>query len=159
MGFADLALAQVPVGGLPLVGRMDKLAIALGLNGLAVLTVSLFAGLFLWRTLLRKDDSHGWHLLHAGGSGRGVMLMALAGIIHLVALPEWLMSLAAWAVVYFVWASTIAMVITAVTGEHGFGFSGPLVNRFAHLLYVTGAAAVFPGVFVLGSGLLITLLR
>src|SRR5512139_1518642 len=99
---------------------MDKLAIAVGLHGLAVLTVSLVAGLFLYRTLLRKHDSHGWHLLHAGGSGRGVMLMALAAIFHLVALPEWLVSLAAWAIVYFVWASTIAMLITAVTGEHGF---------------------------------------
>jgi hypothetical protein len=138
---------------------VDKLAIALGLNGLAVLAISLFAGLFLYLALLHEDDSHGWHLLHAGGSGRGVMLMALAGIVHLVALPEWLVSLAAWAIVYFVWASTIAMVITAVTGEHGFGFSGPLINRFAHLLYVTGAAAVFPGVFVLGYGFLTALFR
>lgn len=138
---------------------MDKLAIALGLNGLAVLAISLLAGLFLYLALLHKEDSHGWHLLHAGGSGRGVMLMALAGIVHLVVLPEWLVSLAAWAIVYFVWASTIAMVITAVTGEHGFGFSGPPINRFAHLLYVTGAAAVFPGVFVLGYGFLTALLR
>ncbi|MGL4322409.1 MAG: hypothetical protein ACRCTD_00080, partial [Beijerinckiaceae bacterium] len=54
----------------------------------------------------------------------------------------------------FAWASTIAMVITGFTGEHGFRQQGPALNRIAHVLYVTGAATVFPGVAVIAYGLL-----
>jgi hypothetical protein len=131
---------------------MEKLAIVLAINGALVLMTSLLAGVFLYRTLLKNDNPHGWHLLHAGGSGRAVMLLALASAIHLAALPVWLISATVLAIILFAWASTISMIITAITGEHGFSLSGPLINRLAHVLYIIGAAAVFPAVVILIYG-------
>ena len=136
---------------------MPRLDVLLAANGVAILLVALVAGLFLYRTLLRLGDPHDWHLLHAGGSGRGVMLMALAAIIHLPLLRDWLLNATALAIIVFAWASTISMIITAVTGEHGFRQTGPAINRVAHLLYVMGAVAVFPAMIILGYGLLMRL--
>jgi hypothetical protein len=130
-----------------------RIDIVLAINGVLILGVSLIAGLLLYRALLRKEQPHDWHLLHAGGSGRGVMLLALAAIIDLPQLPEWLLWSACAAIVFFAWASTIAMVITGLTGERGFRQEGPPINRVAHALYVAGAAAVFPGVGGIAYGL------
>lgn len=134
------------------------LAVVLALNGVAILLVSLLAGLLLYRTLLREEDPHDWHLLHAGGSGRGVMLMALAGIIDYATLPASLLWWAAMAVMLFAWTSTTAMIITGLTGESGFRNQGSLSNRLAHALYVVGAAVVFPGLVIIGWGLALHLL-
>jgi len=136
---------------------MDTLATLLALHGAAILTISLFAGLFLYRTILGKGAEHDWHLLHAGGSGRGLMLFALAATIHLPALPAWLTWILAWLVILFAWASTLAMIITAVTGERGFGWSGTVTNRLTFGLYVIGTVAVFPAFLVLMIGLAIAL--
>jgi hypothetical protein len=81
------------------------------------------------------------------------MLLALGAAIHLPVLPDWLLGVASAAIIFFAWASTIAMIITALTGEHGFGQSGTVINRIAHALYVAGALAVFPGFAVLLYGL------
>lgn len=136
---------------------MHELAIYLALNGAAVLTVSLFAGLFLHRAILRNGNEHGWHLLHAGGSGRGVMLFALAAAIHLPALPAWLLATVSWLIVLFAWTSTLAMIMTAVTGNRGFEWSGPNLNKLAYALYLVGATAVFPAFSILIWGLAIAL--
>lgn len=137
--------------------RLPNLDILLAFNGVVILFISLLAGLLLYRTLLRKEDPHDWHLLHAGGSGRGVMLIGLAAVIDLASLPAWLSWWASIAVIFFAWASTLAMVITGFTGEHGFRQQGPLVNQAAHALYVAGAAAVFPGMAIVAYGLLMAL--
>lgn len=133
------------------------MSLMLAINGAAVLLVSLFAGLFLYRANLRSEGTHGWHLLHAGGSGRGVMLLALAGTIHLPNLSPELVSATAWAIIFFAWASTLAMLIAATTGEHGFGWSGPAYNKLAYALYVMGAIAVFPAFAVLIVGLFLAI--
>ncbi len=132
---------------------MDKLAIVLALNGAAVLLVSLVAGLFLYRAILNNDREHGWHLLHAGGSGRGIMLLALAPVCRWVALPEWLLWTTAALIVIFAWTSTLAMILVALTGQRGFGWSGSSANRCAYALYAVGAVAVFPGFLPLIVGL------
>lgn len=131
---------------------MGQLDAILAFNGMAILLVSLIAGVLLYRVLLRQDEPHDWHLLHAGGSGRGVMLLALAATIHLADLPSWLLAASVCGVIFFAWGSTISMIITGITGEHGFSLSGSPINRFAHVLYVAGAIAVFPAVTILLLG-------
>ena len=131
---------------------MDRVAVYLAANGVAILMVSLAAGWLLYRTILKGQDEHGWHLLHAGGSGRGLMLIGLAGTITLLQLPVWLTRIAAWLIIIFAWSSVVAMIITALTGERGFGWFGPVANRLAYALYVMGTIAVFPAfaVFLIG---------
>jgi len=136
---------------------MEKLAIHLALNGAAILTVSLVAGLFLYRSILGDKNVADWHLLHAGGSARGIMLMALAATIHLAALPEWQLWTAAWFIIFFAWASTLAMLLRAITGEAGFGYSGSIANKVTFVLYASGTATVFPGFVWLIIGLLIAM--
>jgi hypothetical protein len=82
------------------------------------------------------------------------MLIALAAIIHLPALPASQLTLLVWLVIYFVWTSTLAMLIRAVTGEPGFKFSGSSTNRLVFVLYASGVVALFPGLFLLIVGLL-----
>lgn len=133
---------------------MDKLAVYLALNGALVLTLSLLAGLALYGSILRqKHHVAAWHLVHAGGSGRGVMLLALAAIIHLPVLPPWQLTALAWLAIVFVWASMLAMILAALSGERGFGLSGSAMNRLIYVLYALGVVAIFPACLLLIYGL------
>jgi len=137
---------------------MDRLVIILALNGALVLTVSLFAGLFLYLAILHQRDQAAWHLLHAGGTGRGVMLLALAALIQYPVLPFWLASTAAWLVIFFVWTSMLAMSIRAIWGDRGLRLEGSFANRLVYLSYALGTVAVFPGFALLIYGLIEALL-
>ena len=94
---------------------MQTLAIQLAFNGAAVLLVSLLAGLLLYRAILFNGREAAWHLVHSGGSARGIMLMALAAIIHLPALPAWQLATIAGLIIFFAWTSMLAMLIAAAT--------------------------------------------
>lgn len=138
---------------------MDTLATYLALNGVAVVVVSLLGGLFLYKAIVTDGSVSSWHLLHSGGSARGILLIALSSIIHLPALPFSLVSLASWFIVFFVWTSLFAMLLRAMTGEPGFHFSGPLSNKLAFILYLSGTCTVFPGFLILALGLLLALVK
>ncbi len=80
------------------------------------------------------------------------MLLALAATIRLPVLPEshlwWLSAL----IVFFTWASVLAMLLRALTGQKGFDPAGPLSNRVVFGLYGSGALALFVGLlwFIIG---------
>ena len=133
---------------------MDKLAIHLALHGAAVILVSLGAGLFTYRAILREERAAAWHLAHAGGTARGVMLIALAAIVRLPALPLWELSLVAWLLIFFTWTSVFAMLIAAASGQRGLGFNGSSTNKLVFILYLVGGVAVFPASAALIAGLL-----
>lgn len=133
---------------------MERLAVHLALHGVLVLFVSVVGGLLLYRSILSHTNRADWHLLHAGGSARGILLIALSAIVALAELPPWQTETAAWFVVYFAWTSTLAMLIRAATGETGFRFSGSTTNRLVFVLYASGALVLFPGLLVLAYGLL-----
>ncbi len=131
---------------------MDRLVIILALNGTLVLVVAMLAGLFLYRSILKQQDPAAWHLLHAGGSGRGVMLLALAALVEYPDLPSSQLSLAIWLILFFVWSSMLAMGIRAVTGARGLRFDSGFANRLAWISYALGTIAVFPGFLILIYG-------
>ncbi len=132
---------------------MERLAVLLALHGAFVLTVSLVAGLFLHRAIRLEQDTTAWHLAHAGVSGRGVLLIALAGVLRFVALPPWSLSLAVWMIGFFAWTSVLAMMIAATTGERGLTWKGTPTSRLVFMLYVVGAIVVFPAAFLFTAGL------
>jgi hypothetical protein len=133
---------------------MDKLAIYLALHGAAVLAVSLCAGLLTYRAILREGNPAAWHLAHAGGSVRAVLLIALAATVRLPALTLGQLSAVAWLLIFFTWTSVLAMVIAAASGERGLGFRGSKINKLVFLLYLVGTVAVFPATGALIFGLL-----
>jgi len=133
---------------------MERLAIHLALHGSAVLTVSIVGGLLLYRTILKRTNESQWHLLHAGGTARGVMLIALAGIIRLPALSRAQLSAFVWLTIFFVWTSTLAMLIAAATGDRGLRLEGSVANKAVYGLYAAGTAAVVPACALLIYGLL-----
>ncbi len=132
---------------------MNELAVYLALNGAMVLFVSMVAGMFLYLAILHEREQAAWHLLHAGGSGRGVMLLALAALVEYPALPPWLLSAIAWLIIFFVWTSMLAMSIRAIWGERGLRFEGSLANRLVWASYGMGTIAIFPAFGVLIYGL------
>lgn len=132
---------------------MDRLVIILALNGALVLTVSLVAGMFLYLAILRDKDQAAWHLLHAGGTSRGVMLLALAALIEFPALSDQQASIAAWLIIFFVWTSMLAMGIRAISGNRGLRLEGSLANRLVYISYALGTLTVFPGFALLIYGL------
>jgi hypothetical protein len=132
---------------------VDKLAIQLALHGVLVVTLGALAGLSLWRSILENTNVADWHLLHASGTSRGIMLIALAAIIHLPALPSWQVTMLAWFIIYFVWSSVLAMLIRAISGKPGFTWAGSPTNKLVHVLYVTGTITLFPGLLLLATGL------
>lgn len=133
---------------------MDRLALHLALNGALVLTVSLFAGLFLYLAIRNDREQAAWHLLHAGGTGRGVMLLALAAIIDYPVLPMWQLSTTAWLFITFTWTSMAAMTIRAVTGERGLRCQGSIANRLVYIFYAVATVTIFPAIALLIYGLL-----
>ena len=138
---------------------MDNLPIHLTFHGLLVLTTSILGGLFLYRAILKKKNIADWHLLHAGGSARGILLIALASIIHIPVLPPWQISTAVWLTIFFVWTSTIAMVLRAVSGAPGFRWSDTGTNKLIYALYVSGTIAIFPACFLFIYGLFKAIVR
>lgn len=132
---------------------METLAIHLALHGALILTVSIVAGLFLYRTILNNTKQSAWHLIHAGGTARGIMLIALAAIIQLPDLPYWQLSTMAWLIIFFVWTSVLAMLLAAASGERGLRCSGSLTNKLVYVLYGLGTLAIFPGCLLLIYGL------
>jgi hypothetical protein len=132
---------------------MERLALYLALHGTIVLTASLVAGLLLHKAIRLDRQVSAWHLAHAGGSGRGVMLIALAAIIQLIALSPTQLSAFVWLVIAFVWTSMAAMVIAAATGERGLTWKGSVTNRLVFALYVASAVTAFPAALLLLAGL------
>ena len=133
---------------------MERLIVHAALHGVAILLVSLCAGLLTYRSVLRDEPPAAWHLAHAGGAARGVMLMAIAALARLPVLPFWELALAVWLLIFFSWTSVAAMIVAAATHQRGLRFRGSLVNKSVFVLYVAGAVAVFPAGFMLLSGLL-----
>lgn len=133
---------------------MDRLAIHLALHGALVLTVSIAGGLFLYRVILKSKPEAVWHLVHAGGTVRGVLLIALAGIIHLLPLPLWLLTIFAWLIILGIWASMFAMIIAAASSERGLRFAGSRTNKLVYLLYALGIVTIFPACALLIVGLI-----
>ncbi len=131
---------------------MDQLAIVLGLNAMLVLVVSLVAGLMLYLAIKNDRPQAAWHLLHAGGAGRAVLLLALAAMIEYPALTLFQLQAASWLLLVFVWTSMMAMGIRAVSGQRGLRLEGSLGNRLVYLLYAIGTLAVFPGCALLIYG-------
>ena len=132
---------------------MDKLAVRLALQGAIVLAVSLVSGFMTHRAIVRDGNVAAWHLAHAGGSARGVMLMALAAIVRLIVLPASQLLILFWLVVFFTWTSVAAMILAAASGQRGQRFEGSNLNRLVYALYFVGVVAVFPAGVVLIIGL------
>ena len=136
---------------------MEHLVILLALNGMLVLVVSLCAGLFLYLAIKNDREQAAWHLLHAGGAGRAVMLLALAALVEYPALTLAQLQVACWLVLLFVWTSMLAMSIRAVSGQRGLRLEGSPGNRLVFLLYAIGTLAIFPGCGLLVYGFLAAL--
>ena len=132
---------------------MEKLVVYLALNGVLVLTVSIIAGLFLYLAIRDDREQAAWHLLHAGGTARGVMLIALAAIIEYPVLSYAALATMAWLFIVFTWTSMSAMGIRAVSGERGLRLTGTIANKSVYILYGLGTIAIFPACALLIYGL------
>lgn len=133
---------------------MENLSIFLAANGVVVLLFSSLAGLVLAKALHHSNSSEHWHLLHASGTSRGIMLIALASIVPVVALPSWQLSWATGLVTLFVWTSVCAMTLRALTGEKGFHAGGSSANKVVFLLYTCGTLALPMGLVWILLGLM-----
>ena len=132
---------------------MDTWPAYLALHGTVVLGLSCVAGLLLHRSIrLERTGIDAWHLAHAGGSTRGVLLLALAGSWQWVDLSVWQRGTAAILVLFFVWTSTIAMLLAAASGHRGLTWQGSVSDRAVFALYVAGTIAVFPAILLLIVG-------
>ena len=131
---------------------MERLVLVLALNGALTLMASMAAGMMLYLAILRGREQPAWHLLHAGGTGRGVMLLALAALLEYASLPPALLEAAVWMIVFFVWTSMLAMATRALSGERGLRLEGGFANRLVWVSYALGSVTVFPGFALLIYG-------
>lgn len=132
---------------------MEKLAIHLVLHGALVMIASLFGGLLLYRVLLKEKPPATWHLVHAGGTVRGVLLIALAPIISLPALTLTQISAFVWLIIVSIWASMLAMILAAISGKRGLRLSGSIANKLVYVFYAIHIITIFPAFFLLIYGL------
>ena len=131
---------------------MQNLSAFLAFNGAAVLLFSSLVGFALARSLHRGAVSEHWHLLHAGGTSRGVMLLALSAAIPFADLSASSLAWASGLVVLFAWTSVFAMFIRGMTGERGFHPRGSPANRAVFWLYAIGAVSLLVGLLWLAVG-------
>lgn len=132
---------------------MERLPVHLALHGAVVLVLSFIAGLLLHRSIrLGQPGVEAWHLAHAGGSARGVMLLAMAGAWEWLELSAGLRGILAGLLLFFVWTSVAAMLIAAATGHRGLTWRGPTTDRAVYGLYVAGTIAIFPAALLLITG-------
>ena len=125
----------------------------LAMHGALVLVASFVAGLLLHRSIrLEWRGANAWHLAHAGGSTRGVLLLALAGTWSGVNLPASARAMTALLWLVFVWTSMAAMLIAAATGHRGLWWHGSAADRVVFALYVVGTLAVIPAALLLIVG-------
>jgi hypothetical protein len=133
---------------------MGALSIHLALHGVLVLFVSVLSGVTLWRVMLRSGKEHAWHLIHAGGSVRGVLLIALAAVVPYLPLPPVTLTTFVWLMIVSIWSSMFAMLIAAITGDRGLQNAGTTMNRLVYLFYGVHAVTLFPAFFILIYGLI-----
>ncbi|NNK77725.1 MAG: hypothetical protein HKP40_03340 [Litoreibacter sp.] len=131
---------------------MEELAAFLALNGAVVLLFSSLVGLALARSLHLGTPAEHWHLLHAGGTSRGIMLLALAASIRFAELPATDLAWASGLVTFFVWTSILAMLVRCLTGMKGFHRGGPAANKIVFYLYASGTVALPIGLVWLAIG-------
>ena len=133
---------------------MGPLSIHLALHGVLILLVSMLSGVTLWRVMLKSGREHAWHLIHAGGSVRGVLLIALAAIVPILPLAPSMLTAFVWLMIVSIWASMFAMLIAAITGDRGLQNAGTGTNRLVYMLYGIHAVTLFPAFFILIYGLI-----
>ena len=133
---------------------MQLLSPLLALNGGFCLLLSSLIGLVLARSLQQGAKSEHWHLLHSGGTSRGVMLLALSASVQFADLPAWQLFWSSGLVALFVWTSFIAMLLRALTGEKGFHPGGASSNKLIFYLYAVGTVALPVGLVWLMVGFL-----
>jgi hypothetical protein len=126
----------------------------LALNGVFFVLFGSLVGLILARNLHLGKAAQDWHLLHSGGTSRGIMLLALAATVPLAELPFSHLCLASGLVVLFVWTSIAAMSLRAVKGVKGFHPHGSAANRLVFVLYAIGTIALSVGLVWLMVGFL-----
>jgi hypothetical protein len=133
---------------------MEALSAFLATNGVAVLLFGSLVGLVLARNLHQGKVSEHWHLLHAGGTSRGILLLALAATVNITELSFSSLAWASGLVVLFVWTSVVAMFLRALSEERGFYPKGSRANRAIFLLYAIGTIALSVGLLWLALGFL-----
>lgn len=131
---------------------MQLLSPLLALNGSFFLLFSSLIGLVLARSLRQGTKSEHWHLLHSGGTSRGIMLLALSASVQFADLPASQLFWSSGLVVLFVWTSVIAMLVRALTGEMGFHPGGSSSNKLVFYLYAAGTIALPVGLVWLMVG-------
>ena len=136
---------------------MERIPAHLALHGAVVLMVGLLGGLAFARAIQNGGREVAWRVVHSGGSMAGVLLLALAGVWRLVALPAWGQLLLAGLLAAGTYALVIGMVIAAWTGGRGLSRGGSRANRAVYALYVVGTAATLAGGALLIVGLALAL--
>lgn len=131
---------------------MENLSAFLAANGVGVLLFSSLIGLLLARALDKNEVAEHWHLLHASGTSRGVMLLALAATLQFAKLSPSSLAWASGLVVFFVWTSIMAMFTRGLSGERGFHPGGSWANKLVFYLYASGTITLPIGLIWLGIG-------
>ena len=127
---------------------MKNLPTFVAFNGPAVLLFSSLIGLLPLRALHRDEVLEHWQLLHAGGTSRGIMLLALAATIQFTQLSPSSRALACALVVFFVWTSAISMFVCGIIGERGSHPRGNRASKVIFYLYACGAITLPIGLAV-----------
>ncbi|MFO0845812.1 MAG: hypothetical protein U0797_26090 [Gemmataceae bacterium] len=129
---------------------MDQLVRHCAFHGAVVLLIGLLGGLGFARAIRTGKNEVAWRVVHSGGAVAGVMLLSLAALLPLAALPTWAVALTVWALVGGTYLFVLGMVVAAVTGERGLERGGSRANRWVNRLYRAGTVAS-----LLGGGLLV----
>jgi hypothetical protein len=138
---------------------MEQLVIHSAVHGAVILMVGLVSGLPFARAIRSDHRVVAWRVVHSGGCMGGVMLLAVAGILKLVALPPWAVTLLIALLIAGTYLLVIGMVIGALTGDRGINAGGSPWNRTVHWLYGIGTVLALGGAILLLAGLALAAIR
>jgi len=99
-----------------------------------------------------EDAVRAWRTAHLGLVLGGILLIAVAGVFHLLILNSKMASACAWSLAISVYATTVGVVIAAVSGARGLEPIGPFINFFVFFANVAGALGALIGVTLMAVG-------
>src|SRR5262245_33893289 len=108
-------------------------------NGLLVLLLGLLAGAPYGAALVNgwgDEAVRAWKLAPVEGVPTGLMLLALAGCAHWLALGATGERVVMWGAVLAAWGNVIGAVLGALTGQRGLAPQGPAANWLVFIAFM-----------------------
>ena len=134
----------------------QRLQLELVFHGSIILLIGMLLGIPYAGAIVHgwgDEAVRAWRVAHVGESAAGLSLIAVGGIVALLALEDGAMSVLVWSLIASGYAFTVGLPLAAISGQRGLEAGGPLANWIVVAAYAVAALGAFVaiGLVIRGS--------